>query len=76
MMMIHVAGAMDSNDSFSIAMDSTDMPGFNSLTPGHHLPPGHGHPPPGLPGHYPDPYDQAAGLSSHPVFPNCGKTPS
>lgn len=65
---------MDSNDSFSIAMESTDMPSFNSLAPGHHghgpLPPGHAHHP--LP-HYPDPYDQAAGLTSHPVFPNCGE---
>ena len=64
---------MDSNDSFSIAMESSDITGFNALAPGHHapLPPGHPHHGPGLP-HYPDPYDQPAGLPSHPVFSNCG----
>merc|ERR1712130_914177 len=62
--------AMDSNDSFSIAMDSGEMPGYNGL-PGGHLAHGlgHPHPGPGLP-HYSEHFDQS--LQSHPVFPNCG----
>merc|ERR1719220_1565236 len=65
--------AMDSNDSFSLAMDTTDtMAGFTGLAPHHG-----GHPgplPPGLPHqlppHYPDHYDQP-NLPPHPAF-NCG----
>ena len=67
-------GAMDSNDSFSLAMDTTDtMAGFTGLAPHHG-----GHPgplPPGLPHqlppHYPDHYDQP-NLPPHPAF-NCGE---
>ena len=71
------SGAMDSNDSFSLAMDSGEMAGFNGLGGGGHhghgpLPPAHPHHgPPGLP-HYPEHYDQP-GLPQHPVFANCGK---
>ena len=66
---------MDSNDSFSLAMDTADMPGFTGL-PGHHghpggLPPGHPHHPP-LP-HYQDHYDQPA-LPPHQGFANCGES--
>ena len=63
---------MDSNDSFSIAMDSNDMGGYTGLPGGHlghgGLPPGphHGPPGPGLP-HYPEHFDQGA-LPPHPVF--------
>ena len=72
----YVVGAMDSNDSFSLAMDSGEMAGFNGLAGGHHghgpLPPAHPHHgPPGLP-HYPEHYDQP-GLPQHPVFANCGE---
>ena len=64
---------MDSNDSFSLAMDTPDMPGYvPGLAPGG--PHGHGplpHPHPGL---YPDHYDQAGpGLPPHPVFTSCGQ---
>ena len=63
---------MDSNDSFSLAMDTADMPGFTGLT-SHHgghpgpLPPGHPHQLP----HYPDHYDQP-NLPPHQPF-NCGE---
>lgn len=64
---------MDSNDSFSLAMDTPDMPGYVAgLAPGGH----HGHGP--LPHHsaglYPEHYDQAGpGLPPHPVFTSCGQ---
>ena len=66
---------MDSNDSFSLAMDTPDMPGFTGL-PGHHghpggLPGGHPHHPPLT--HYPDHYDQPP-LPPHPGFANCGES--
>ena len=68
----NILGAMDSNDSFSIAMDSGEMPGYNGLSSGHLAHGlGHPHPGPGLP-HYSEHFDQS-GLQSHPVFPNCGK---
>ena len=78
-----LSGAMDSNDSFSLAMDSAEMPGYNGLAGGHHGhgPLGAGHPhhgPPGLapgPGHYPEHYDHPGPvLPPHPVFTNCGKS--
>ena len=69
------SGAMDSNDSFSLAMDTPDMPGYvPGLAPGGH----HGHGP-GLPHHgpglYPEHYDQAppGGLPPHPVYTSCGQ---
>ena len=64
---------MDSNDSFSLAMDTPEMPGYPGLAPGHH---GHGAPglPPPHPGLYPEHYDQAGpGLPPHPVFTTCGQ---
>ena len=64
---------MDSNDSFSLAMDTPDMPGYvPGLAPGG--PHGHGPLPHHGPGLYPDHYDQAGpGLPPHPVFTGCGQ---
>ena len=75
-----LAGAMDSNDSFSLALDGE---GFTGLAGGHHALgpapglPHHGGPALGpAPGHahYPgDHYDQPPPLPPHPVFSNCGE---
>ena len=71
---------MDSNDSFSLALDGE---GFTGLAGGHHALgpapglPHHGGPALGpAPGHahYPgDHYDQPPPLPPHPVFSNCGE---
>ena len=63
-----ILGAMDSNDSFSLAMDTTDMPGFTGLA-AHHG--GHPGPIPHQLPHYTDHYDQP-NLPPHPAF-NCGE---
>ena len=67
---------MDSNDSFSLAMEPGEIGGFAGMGPGHpghpgSLPPGHPHAHAQL-APYQEHFDPT-GLPAHPVFPNCGK---